>query len=88
MARSSAPNTSLALRLARKHLGGEEMVSSARLCMTEAVRAEERGELHSAIRWAYKSLLYSVGFFHPECERVGRMVERIEEMERTRTRVA
>lgn len=80
MTRSIAPNSTTALRLARKHLGTSEMESSARLCMVEAVRAEERGELFVAIRWAHKSLQHSVGAFHADCARVGAMVERLNEM--------
>ncbi len=57
-------NTSKILAAARKHLGGA-METSARECLEQAVRAEERSDYDAARRWALKSLAYSVGMFSP-----------------------
>ena len=56
------------LALARANLGGA-MESSARLCMSDAVDASDRGDFDAAASWAIKSLSYSVGIFHPAYER-------------------
>ena len=87
MARSIAPNSTTALRLARKHLGTSPMESSARLAMADAVRLESEGDLYGAIRRAYQSLAYSVGLFHADCKRVGAMVERLDEMAFSRIQI-
>lgn len=54
------------LRMARKHLGEGSMVSSARLCMADAVELFEAGEYDRAQERALKSLAYSVGILHPD----------------------
>lgn len=54
--------------LARKHLGGE-MESSARLCLTDALRLYETGKHVDAKARALKSLAYSVGILHADYRR-------------------
>jgi len=61
-------NTKDVIILARKHLGGS-MESSARLCLEDAVRLEEQGNLKDAKVRALKSLAYSVGVFHKDYKR-------------------
>lgn len=65
-------NTNQVIILARKHLGTGEMNSSARLCLSEAIRYQERGELDYAKERAIKSLAYSVGMFHPDYKRASK----------------
>lgn len=61
---------SKAIILARKHVGnGAVMKSSARACLTDAVRCFDNGDLNAAKMWAVKSLMYSVGLFHKDCQR-------------------
>lgn len=63
------------LDLARKHVGnGAAMESSARLCLTEAVRHHDEGDLKQAEQHALKSLAYSVGLFHADYVKAWRMV--------------
>lgn len=54
------------LSLARKHIGSGSMVSSARLCLADAVKLADEGELGYARERAIQSLKYSVGVFHPD----------------------
>jgi hypothetical protein len=54
------------LILARKHLGGGTMESSARLCLSDAVALADDGKLEDAKVRALKSLAYSVGIIHPD----------------------
>ncbi len=64
-----------AIRLARKHVGrGAEMDSSARACLADAVRQFDAGEFDLAVRWAKKSLTYSVGQRHADYKAVSAMV--------------
>lgn len=58
-------NTELAIRLARKNLGGT-MESSARLCLADAIECVEKGQLDAAKKRALDSLRYSVGVFHAD----------------------
>ena len=62
-------NAAQTLTLARKHLAAAIQESSARFCMTGAVRALDDGALDSAKMWALKSLGYSVGVFHADYKR-------------------
>jgi len=62
-------NAAQTLTLARKHLATAIQESSARFCMTGAVRALDDGALDSAKMWALKSLGYSVGVFHADYKR-------------------
>ena len=52
--------------LARKHLGTGVMDSSARLCLTDALRLHEEGHLTRAKERALKSIAYSVGILHAD----------------------
>lgn len=53
--------------LARKHVGnGAKMESSARLCLEDAVRHRDEGNLRQSEQHALKSLAYSVGLFHAD----------------------
>lgn len=54
------------LSLARKHIGSGSMVSSARLCLSDAVSLADKGELGYARIRAVDSLKYSVGIFHAD----------------------
>lgn len=55
-----------AIRLARKHVHEGEMNTSVRLCLAEALEAQEREDYQAALMWARKSLSYSVGIRHPD----------------------
>ena len=54
------------LALAQQHLGQGSMVSSAALCLSDAINLFNRGDFENAKSRAAKSLLYSVGAFHPD----------------------
>jgi len=58
-------NTHEVIILARKHLGN----SSARLCLEDALRLYEAGDLTNAKASALKSIDYSVGFWHHDYRR-------------------
>ena len=63
-------NTQQAIALARSHVADRpENESSARFCLRDAVNAFDRGDLDAARMWAVKSLMYSVGLFHKDCQR-------------------
>lgn len=50
------------LQLARKHVGnGAAMESSARLCLADAVRHHDEGNLKQAELHALRSMAYSIG---------------------------
>ena len=60
-------NTAAVIVLARKHVGnGAAMESSARLCLADAVRLSDEGDLSNAKARALKSLAYSVGIAHAD----------------------
>jgi hypothetical protein len=59
-------NTQNIIILARKHLGTGVMDSSARLCLADAIKLYDDGDLPSAKARALKSLAYSVGMFHAD----------------------
>jgi hypothetical protein len=65
-------DVSTALTLARKHIGSGSMVSSARLCLADAVALFDAGKLTLAKERALKSIAYSVGICHPDYERAAR----------------
>lgn len=56
---------------ARKNLGGA-MESSARLCLADAVRLFDSGDIEAARQRAVKSLAYSVGIFHPSYQKAAK----------------
>lgn len=58
-------NATKTIIAARKNLGGD-MESSARLCLADAIRLFDEGDLDAAQRRALKSLAYSVGVFHQD----------------------
>lgn len=64
-------NASDAIALARKNLlamnGG--MVSSAELCLSDAIAAYDKGDYENAKTRAVKSLAYSVGILHRDYRR-------------------
>jgi len=64
-------NVNEAIILARKHIGGE-MESSARLCLSDAIRCYDDGLLDAAKKRALDSLLYSVGMFHKDYQRASK----------------
>lgn len=53
------------IQTVRKHLGGP-MESSARVCLADAIKLYDNGELSLARQRAIKSLLYSIGIFEVE----------------------
>ena len=55
-------HTNQTIIVARKHVA----CSSSRLCLSEAVKAQNEGRLDDARMWAVKSLTHSVGVFHPD----------------------
>lgn len=54
------------MAVARKYLGTGVMDSSARLCMADAVRLYDEGQLDEARARALASLRYSIGILHPD----------------------
>lgn len=64
-------NTSQILALARKHIGGD-MESSARLCLADAVKLYDTGDLKYARARALRSLEYSIGIFHPDYKKASK----------------
>jgi hypothetical protein len=66
-------NTNDVIILARKHVGnGAVMESSARLCLEDAVRLQDKGNLDAAKARAIKSLGYSVGILHADHQRAAK----------------
>ena len=63
------------IQLARKHVGnGAGMESSARLCLEDAVRHYDDGNLNQANLHALKSMAYSVGLFAGDYRKAWRHV--------------
>lgn len=60
-----------AVRLAIKHLGHGMLVSSAKVCLQDAVSLLEHEEWDHAWRRALDSIAYSVGFLHADYQREG-----------------
>jgi len=58
---------------ARNQLGGN-MESSARLCLTDAIRHKDEGDWDMAASRALKSIAYSVGIMHPAYSKAWKMV--------------
>lgn len=59
-------NVNETIILARKHVGTD---SSARLCLSDAIRCYEDGLLDAAKNRALDSLKHSVGVFHKDYQR-------------------
>lgn len=57
----SAKRAQEAIAAARQHLGKGTMVSSAQLCLDDALAMLGRGEYDAAERRAARSLAYSIG---------------------------
>jgi len=53
------------IAVAKIHLIGGKMESSARLCLTDATYLFGKGDMIAAKHRALKSLAYSVGVLHP-----------------------
>ena len=64
-------NVSQILALARKHLGGN-MESSSRLCLADAVKLCDAGDLKYARARALRSIEYSIGIFHPDYKKASK----------------
>lgn len=63
-------NTDKIIILARKHIGKGKMVSSAELCLSDAIDLYDSGNFPHAKQRALKSLAYSVGVFHQDYKKV------------------
>lgn len=64
--------TNQVIILARKHLGKGTMESSARLCLSDAIRLQGEGRLTDAKDRALRSIRYSVGILHADYERAAK----------------
>jgi hypothetical protein len=66
-------NTKEVIALARKHASnGATMQSSAQLCLEDAIKLFDAGDLQHAKARAVKSLGYSVGVFHEDHKRAAK----------------
>jgi len=66
-------DTNNAIRLARQHVADNaDNISSARMCLADAIAEYDAGNLRAAYRWAVRSLAYSVGVFGRDYQRVAR----------------
>ena len=68
-------NLPLIQTLARKHIAGGAMESSARLCLADSLACAERDDWTSAADRALASLRFSVGVFHPDFKRAERVAK-------------
>jgi hypothetical protein len=57
------------LVLACSHIGNGDMVSSAKLCLQDAILLLDEGDLAHARKRALRSLAYSVGILHQDYAR-------------------
>ena len=57
------------LILARKHCGNSPMMSSARVCLNDAVDLMNEGDYTAARKRAVDSLKHSIGVFHVDYRR-------------------
>ena len=55
--------------LARKHCGSSPMLSSARVCLNDAVDLTNEGDYTAARKRAVDSLKHSIGVFHIDYRR-------------------
>lgn len=58
-----------AILIAIQNLGGA-MESSARLCISDAIRLNQAGDFKNAYNRVLESLKYSVGIFHEDYQEV------------------
>lgn len=65
-------NTNQVITLARKHLGKGTMEGSARVCLADALKAHDEGDLTTAKDRALKSLRYSIGILHADYKRASK----------------
>jgi hypothetical protein len=73
--KAKAMNTNEVIILARKHLmdaTADKMISSAQLCLSDALSQYELGAYDRAKERAVKSLAYTVGCFHPDYVRAAK----------------
>lgn len=63
---SETMNTHEVITLARKHLGKGGMISSAEVCLADAIELYDAGKLDYAKARALKSIAYSVGVFNTD----------------------
>lgn len=61
-------NATQIISLARRYLGTANE-SSARICLADAIKLQNAGDIASARSRALKSLQYSVGIFHSDYQR-------------------
>ena len=54
------------IAIAKIRMPQATMMDSAKLCLDESVKRSSEGNDLAALRWACKSLAYSVGIFSPE----------------------
>jgi len=63
--------TSEAINLARKYVHVNMLTEdSAKICLADAVKLYDQGNLKAARRRAKKSLAYSIGILHPDYAKV------------------
>lgn len=67
---ASNMNANEAIEIARKHIGSGTMVSSAQLCLADAVALQAKGEEEFSKRRALNSVVYSVGIFNSDYDRI------------------
>lgn len=67
-------NVNETIILARKHVGTN---SSARLCLSDAIRCYENGLLVSAKKRALDSLRHSIGVFHKDYQRADKPKQQV-----------
>lgn len=59
-------NNDSVLILARKHVGNSPMLSSARVCLNDAIELMNDGDYTAARKRAVDSIKHSIGVFHPD----------------------
>ncbi len=67
---ASNMNAIEAIEIAKSHIGSGSMVSSAQLCLADAVALQAKGDEDYSKRRALNSVAYSVGIFHSDYDRI------------------
>jgi len=67
---ASNMNANQAIEIAKSHIGSGTMVSSAQLCLADAVALQAKGDEDYSKRRALNSVAYSVGIFHSDYDRI------------------